>query len=69
MQQIAQRQLSTGDVAVMFDVHPATIRRWEREGVIPPAKRRRGLRVYSADDVERIREAVYAQPANMKGSV
>lgn len=40
-------------------VHPATLRGWERAGLIPQATRRRGLRVYTADDVERIRAAVF----------
>lgn len=47
-------------------VHPGTLRSWERAGVIPPATRRRGLRVYTPEDVEAIKRAVF-DPAEVKG--
>lgn len=45
--------------AAAVGVHPATLRSWERDGIIPPATRRRGLRVYSPADVARIKAAVF----------
>ena len=54
----AELLLSTRDAAARVGVHPQTLRRWEREGVVPPATRRRGQRVYTAEDVDRIKAAV-----------
>ena len=50
--------------AAALGVHPGTLRAWERSGVIPPATRRRGVRVYSADDVAAIERAVLAAPGH-----
>jgi len=50
--------VSTRQAARRLGVHPQTLRRWEREGVIPPAQRRRGQRVYTPGDMERIEAAV-----------
>ena len=50
--------------AAAVGVHPATLARWEREGAIPPAIRRRGRRVYTVADVERIKAAVLEVPAD-----
>lgn len=54
---------STGQVAARLGVHPQTLRRWERAGVVRPVTRRRGRRVYTVADVERIEAAVMALPA------
>jgi len=62
MRDATTQLLTTGQLAKMFDVHPSTVRRWELAGVIPAATRRRGRRVYTANDVERIRQAVYVTP-------
>jgi len=43
-------------------VAPSTLRRWEDEGIIPPARRRRSYRVYSDAEIERIRELVFTDP-------
>ena len=53
---------STGQVAARLGVHPQTLRRWERAGVVRPVSRRRGRRVYTVADVERIEAAVMALP-------
>lgn len=49
-------------VAAEVGVHPGTLRNWERAGIIPPALRRRGLRVYTPADVARIKRAVFTVP-------
>ena len=54
---------STGQVAARLGVHPQTLRRWERAGVVRPVTRRRGRRVYTAADVERIEAVVLERPA------
>ncbi len=59
---VAHGLLTTRQVAQRLGVHPQTLRRWEREGVIPAAPRRRGLRVYTRRDVELI-EAAVMRPA------
>ncbi|MHB8174556.1 MAG: heat shock protein transcriptional repressor HspR [Nitrospirota bacterium] len=41
-------------VSEMLGVHPQTLRLYEREGFVHPS-RRAGVRMYSEDDVERIR--------------
>lgn len=41
-------------VADMFDVHPQTLRTYEREGLIRPARSRGNSRLYSDEDVARI---------------
>jgi MerR family transcriptional regulator, heat shock protein HspR len=43
-----------GVVAEMFNVHPETIRVWERRGLIQPS-RLRGRRLYSDNDLKRLR--------------
>ncbi len=43
-----------GVVCEMFNIHPQTLRIYEREGLIRP-KRVGGARLYSQDDLERIR--------------
>ena len=52
----------TAEAARRLGVHPQTLRAWEREGVIRPAERRRGQRVFTEEDVVRIRRAVLATP-------
>jgi len=57
---------TTQELAQRLGIHPQTLRRWEREGVIPPVTRRRGQRVYSPADVERIEAAVIVRPLTRK---
>jgi len=49
-----RRRYSISIVADMFDVHPQTLRTYEREGLIRPARTDGNTRVYSQEDVERI---------------
>lgn len=41
--------LSAESVAAMFDTSPATVRRWEKLGKIPPASNINGLRRWQVD--------------------
>lgn len=41
-------------VAEMFDVHPQTLRAYEREGLLHPARTDGNTRLYSEEDLERI---------------
>ena len=41
-------------VAEMFSVHPQTLRAYEREGLLRPARTDGNTRLYSEDDLERI---------------
>ena len=48
--------LSIGTAAYLSGVHVETIRFYEREGVVPrPARSRSGRRLYTTDDVVRLR--------------
>ncbi len=49
-----RRRYSISIVAEMFDVHPQTLRTYEREGLLRPARTVGNTRVYSPEDVERI---------------
>lgn len=53
-------RLRTGQVAAQFNRTAAWLRQLEIDGVIPPAERDElnGERVYTAEDVERIRQAL-----------
>lgn len=53
---------SIRQVADRLGVHPQTLRRWERAGVVRPVTRRRGHRVYTVADVERIEATVMEAP-------
>jgi excisionase family DNA binding protein len=59
--------LTVKDVAARIGVHPETIRRWERQGVIAPAMRRRGVRAYREEDVARIEQAVFQEARSPNG--
>ncbi len=45
-------------VARMLGVHPQTLRLYEREGLIKPARSEGNTRLYSEEDVERLRTIV-----------
>lgn len=49
-----RRRYSISIVAEMFDIHPQTLRVYEREGLLQPARTEGNTRVYSQEDVERI---------------
>ena len=42
--------------ARMLDMHPQTLRKYERLGLVRPTRTIGSVRVYSRDEVERIRE-------------
>jgi len=41
-------------VAEMLEVHPQTLRLYEREGFLSPKRTEGGVRLYSQDDVDRV---------------
>jgi MerR family transcriptional regulator/heat shock protein HspR len=45
-------------VAQMLDVHPQTLRLYEREGLIRPSRTGGNTRLYSQDDVERVEKVL-----------
>ena len=49
-----RRHYSISLVAEMFDIHPQTLRTYEREGLLRPARTGGNTRVFSQTDVERI---------------
>ncbi len=49
-----RRRYSISVVAEMFDIHPQTLRTYEREGLLRPSRTGGNTRVYSEEDVERI---------------
>jgi DNA-binding transcriptional MerR regulator len=55
--------LDINDAANLVNRSPATLRRYERAGIIPPARRdRSGHRWYTHEDVERIHRIIYSPP-------
>jgi MerR family transcriptional regulator/heat shock protein HspR len=42
-------------VAKMFDIHPQTLRLYEREGLMKPQRTERNTRMYCDNDVERLK--------------
>ena len=53
--------LTTGKLAATLGLHPDTIRKYEREGLIPRARRspRNGYRFWPEADVALIRQAIF----------
>lgn len=53
--------LTIGKLAALLGLHPDTIRKYERHGLIPAANRSplNGYRVWAEEDVETIRQAVF----------
>ena len=47
--------LAIGEAASAAGVNPGTLRRWEQEGLISPARSKGGHRLYQPSDVERAR--------------
>ncbi len=41
--------------AQLLQVHPQTLRLYEREGLVEPQRSKGGIRLYSEQDIERIR--------------
>lgn len=42
-------------VAQMLEVHPQTLRYYERAGLVQPSRSRGNIRLYSHNDIERLR--------------
>lgn len=55
---VKRRYLSRGEVARLFDVAPATIARWAREGRLPHIFTLGGHRRYRPDEILAIAEKV-----------
>ncbi len=45
--------------ARLVAMHPQTLRKYEREGLIAPSRTRGNLRLYSDSDIERLRQVKY----------
>ncbi|MFC1852767.1 heat shock protein transcriptional repressor HspR [candidate division CSSED10-310 bacterium] len=43
-------------VANMLDIHPQTLRLYEREGLVQPKRTKGNTRLYSENDIERIKQ-------------
>src|SRR5262245_57340054 len=41
-------------VAEQYDIHPQTLRLYEREGLITPSRSAKGTRYYTEEDIERL---------------
>jgi len=42
-------------VATMLDIHPQTLRQYEREGLVEPSRTQGRIRMYSQRDIERMK--------------
>jgi len=42
-------------VATMLDIHPQTLRQYEREGLVQPSRTQGRMRLYSLRDIERMK--------------
>lgn len=45
--------------ARLVEMHPQTLRKYEREGLIAPSRTTGNLRLYSDEDIERLRQVKY----------
>lgn len=45
--------------ARLLELHPQTLRKYEREGFVRPSRTSGNLRLYSADDLELLRQVKY----------
>jgi excisionase family DNA binding protein len=55
---VKRQYLSRGEVARLFEVSPATVARWAREGRLPHVSTLGGHRRYRADEIQAIIEKV-----------
>ncbi|MFC1848823.1 helix-turn-helix transcriptional regulator [candidate division CSSED10-310 bacterium] len=51
----SRRYYTISVVAKMLDIHQQTLRIYEKEGLIKPARTKGNTRLYTADDIEKIR--------------
>ncbi len=49
-----ERRYTIGVVARMYDIHPQTLRLYEREGLLKPSRTEGNTRLYSDEDLERL---------------
>ncbi len=42
-------------ISKMLDIHPQTLRQYEREGLVIPSRTEGRIRLYSANDIEKIK--------------
>ena len=55
LEDIQNRHLySIGVISELLEVHPETIRTWERSGIVQPPQRRNGKRIFSGNDLRRL---------------
>lgn len=59
MQERRRPLFSISVVARMLDVHPQTLRLYEREGLIVPSRTKGKTRQYSLEDIERLRNILH----------
>ena len=45
--------------ARLLELHPQTLRKYEREGFVTPSRTTGNLRLYSSEDLERLRQVKY----------
>lgn len=45
--------------ARLLELHPQTLRKYEREGFVSPSRTAGNLRLYSSEDLERLRQVKY----------
>ncbi len=48
------RYYHISSVSKMYDIHPQTLRLYEREGLLKPSRSEGNTRMYSADDIKRL---------------
>src|SRR5215467_2926955 len=48
------RKYTISVVSEQFDIHPQTLRLYEREGLIKPSRSAKGTRYYTEEDIERL---------------
>ncbi len=49
-----KKYFTIGVVASMYNIHPQTLRLYEREGLIKPARTKGNTRLYSEEDLKRL---------------
>lgn len=55
MVRISKKYFVISIAAEMLEVHPQTLRQFEREGLLKPSRSKGNVRRYSEDDLERVR--------------
>lgn len=55
MVRISKKYFVISIASEMLDIHPQTLRQFEREGLLKPSRTKGNVRRYSEDDLERVR--------------